>query len=150
MQCKKYLMWVFIRYLLDYDPFVVPILEPKDPCYILYRLDTKNNQGHEWIYISYVPDFAPVCTCQTNITNGKQSTLLNLLLMLLQALFFCVAHTLHLQVKRKMLFAATSATLKKEFGGGHLKEELFGSNTVWAYYLHGLHVFMSSSSYEQL
>ena len=29
-----------------------------------------------------------------------------------------------------MLFAATSASLKKEFGGGHIKEELFGSTTV--------------------
>ena len=29
-----------------------------------------------------------------------------------------------------MLFAATSATLKKEFGGGHIKEEFFGSTTV--------------------
>ena len=53
-------MFTFVFYALDYDAFVVPILEPKDACYILYRLDSKNNQGHEWIYISYVPDFAPV------------------------------------------------------------------------------------------
>ena len=134
-------MFVFIRYLLDYDPFVVPILEPKDPCYILYRLDSKNNQGHEWIYISYVPDFAPVCVYQRIFTNEKQHTLLNLLWMLVQVLCICMVHTLHLQVKRKMLFAATSATLKKEFGGGHLKEELFGSNTVHAYYLCRLQTF---------
>ena len=147
-------MLVFIRYLLDYDPFVVPILEPKDPCYILYRLDSKNNQGHEWIYISYVPDFAPVCDYQRNFTNEKQHKLWYLLLMHVQVLCICIVYTWHLQVKRKMLFAATSATLKKEFGGGHLKEELFGSNTVHTYYLFRLQTFtplnipLSSSNYK--
>ena len=29
-----------------------------------------------------------------------------------------------------MLYAGTRATLKKEFGGGHLKEEMFGTNKV--------------------
>ncbi|KAJ0069768.1 hypothetical protein NL108_014143, partial [Boleophthalmus pectinirostris] len=30
-------------------------------------------------------------------------------------------------VRHKMLYAATRATLKKEFGGGHIKEEIFGT-----------------------
>lgn len=30
-----------------------------------------------------------------------------------------------------MLYAATRATLKKEFGGGHIKEEIFGTVKVW-------------------
>ena len=34
------------------------------------------------------------------------------------------------QVRQKMLYAGTRATLKKEFGGGHLKEEMFGTNKV--------------------
>lgn len=35
-----------------------------------------------------------------------------------------------LQVKQKMLYAATRATVKKEFGGGHLKYEMFGTAEV--------------------
>lgn len=31
------------------------------------------------------------------------------------------------QVRLKMLYAATRATVKKEFGGGHVKDELFGT-----------------------
>jgi len=34
------------------------------------------------------------------------------------------------QVRQKMLYAATRATLKKEFGGGHIKEEIFGTVKV--------------------
>ncbi|KAM6344050.1 twinfilin-2 isoform 2-T2 [Alca torda] len=32
-----------------------------------------------------------------------------------------------LQVRLKMLYAATRATVKKEFGGGHIKDEMFGT-----------------------
>lgn len=35
-----------------------------------------------------------------------------------------------LQVRLKMLYAATRATVKKEFGGGHVKDELFGTVKV--------------------
>lgn len=35
-----------------------------------------------------------------------------------------------LQVRLKMLYAATRATVKKEFGGGHIKDELFGTVKV--------------------
>jgi len=34
------------------------------------------------------------------------------------------------QVRQKMLYAATRATLKKEFGGGHIKDEVFGTVQV--------------------
>ncbi|XP_068170862.1 twinfilin-2 isoform X2 [Antennarius striatus] len=60
-----------------------------EPCYILYRLDSQNAQGYEWIFISWSPDQSPV--------------------------------------KQKMLYAATRATVKKEFGGGHVKYEIFGT-----------------------
>jgi len=36
------------------------LLEPKKPCYILFRLDTTNATGHEWILISYIPEGSPV------------------------------------------------------------------------------------------
>jgi len=35
-------------------------LERSSPCYLLYRLDSKNDRGYEWILISYVPDGSPV------------------------------------------------------------------------------------------
>ncbi|XP_058024521.1 twinfilin-2 isoform X1 [Ahaetulla prasina] len=73
----------------DYDSFVLPLLDELQPCYILYRLDTQNAQGYEWLFISWSPDNSPV--------------------------------------RLKMLYAATRATVKKEFGGGHIKDELFGT-----------------------
>lgn len=73
----------------DYDEFILPLLEDEDPCYLFYRLDSQNNQGYEWLFISYSPDFA--------------------------------------KPQRKMLFAGTKATLKKEFGGGHIQDEIFGT-----------------------
>jgi len=44
----------------DYDSKVLPMLDEKLPCYLLYRLDSENTQGHEWIYISYSPDNSPI------------------------------------------------------------------------------------------
>lgn len=38
---------------------------------------------------------------------------------------FCIT-----QVRLKMVYAATRATVKKEFGGNHLKDELFGTVKV--------------------
>ncbi|XP_029008114.1 twinfilin-2 isoform X2 [Betta splendens] len=73
----------------DYDRFLLPLLDDQEPCYILYRLDSQNAQGYEWIFISWSPDQSPV--------------------------------------KQKMLYAATRATVKKEFGGGHVKYEMFGT-----------------------
>ncbi|MEQ2159226.1 Twinfilin-2 [Goodea atripinnis] len=73
----------------DYDQFLLPLLTPQEPCYILYRLDSQNAQGYEWIFIAWSPDQSPV--------------------------------------RQKMMYAATRATLKKEFGGGHIKDEMFGT-----------------------
>jgi twinfilin-like protein len=73
----------------DWDHLVLSSLEEKQPCYLVYRLDSRNEAGYEWVFISYSPDFSPV--------------------------------------RQKMLYAATRATLKKEFGGGQIKDELFGT-----------------------
>lgn len=40
---------------------------------------------------------------------------------------------MYVQVRLKMLYAATRATVKKEFGGGHVKDELFGTVKVWLF-----------------
>lgn len=73
----------------DYDHFLLPLLDDQEPSYFLYRLDSHNALGHEWVFISWSPDQSPV--------------------------------------KQKMLYAATRATVKKEFGGGHVKYEIFGT-----------------------
>lgn len=44
----------------DYDQFLLPLLTPQEPCYILYRLDSQNAQGYEWIFIAWSPDQSPV------------------------------------------------------------------------------------------
>ncbi|XP_030356326.1 twinfilin-2 isoform X4 [Strigops habroptila] len=77
------------RWDADYDAFVLPLLDEQQPCYMLYRLDSQNAQGYEWLFISWSPDSSPV--------------------------------------RLKMLYAATRATVKKEFGGGHIKDEMFGT-----------------------
>lgn len=43
-----------------FDKVVLPLVEENQPCYILYRLDTKNDLGYEWLFISWSPDTAPV------------------------------------------------------------------------------------------
>ncbi|XP_061577059.1 twinfilin-1-like [Cololabis saira] len=73
----------------EYDSLVLPLLNDDVPCYILFRLDSTNNQGYEWILLAWSPDISTV--------------------------------------RHKMLYAATRATLKKEFGGGHIKDEIFGT-----------------------
>ncbi|XP_049718766.1 toll-like receptor 9 isoform X3 [Elephas maximus indicus] len=73
----------------DYDRAVLPLLDDQQPCYLLYRLDSQNAQGFEWVFLAWSPDSSPV--------------------------------------RLKMLYAATRATVKKEFGGGHIKDELFGT-----------------------
>ncbi|KAF5911544.1 hypothetical protein HPG69_015567 [Diceros bicornis minor] len=76
----------------DYDRAVLPLLDAQQPCYLLYRLDSQNAQGFEWLFLAWSPDNSPV--------------------------------------RLKMLYAATRATVKKEFGGGHIKDELFGTVKV--------------------
>ncbi|XP_064175672.1 twinfilin-1-like isoform X1 [Anguilla rostrata] len=73
----------------EYDSCVLSVLDDDQPSYILYRLDSTNNQGYEWLFLAWSPDKSPV--------------------------------------RQKMLYAATRATLKKEFGGGHIKDEVFGT-----------------------
>ncbi|XP_062374560.1 twinfilin-1b [Sardina pilchardus] len=73
----------------EYDAYVMPLLQDDMPSYLLYRLDSTNNQGYEWVFLAWSPDPSPV--------------------------------------RQKMLYAATRATVKKEFGGGHIKDEVFGT-----------------------
>lgn len=36
------------------------MLDEKNPCYVLYRLDTKNSVGYNFVFIAWSPDFANV------------------------------------------------------------------------------------------
>jgi len=74
----------------DYDNMIVGQVQESTPCYMLFRLDTTNNLGYEWLFIAWSPDDSPV--------------------------------------RQKMLYSATRASIKKEFGGGGLiKHELFAT-----------------------
>lgn len=44
----------------DYDAFLLPLLAPQEPCYVLYRLDSKNAQGYEWLFLAWSPEQSPV------------------------------------------------------------------------------------------
>eukprot|EP01147_Barroeca_monosierra_P000292 gene292-3662_t len=44
----------------DFDASVEPMLDEKNPCYVLYRLDTKNSVGYNFVFIAWSPDFANV------------------------------------------------------------------------------------------
>uniref|UniRef100_A0A9J8AGU0 Twinfilin actin-binding protein 2b n=1 Tax=Cyprinus carpio carpio TaxID=630221 RepID=A0A9J8AGU0_CYPCA len=47
----------------DYDSCVLPMLDGLEPCYILYRLDSQNQLGYEWLFISWSPDQSPEDVC---------------------------------------------------------------------------------------
>ncbi|XP_035233834.1 twinfilin-2-like isoform X2 [Stegodyphus dumicola] len=43
----------------DYNKFVLPLIEHQQPCYVFYRLDSENEAGYEWVFISWSPDNSP-------------------------------------------------------------------------------------------
>lgn len=45
---------------LDFDESILSVVEANQPSYLFYRLDSKNNQGYEWIFIAYSPDESKV------------------------------------------------------------------------------------------
>lgn len=201
------------RWDQDYDKAVLPLLDAQEPCYLLYRLDSQNAQGFEWLFLAWSPDNSPVSpedprpapqigergswiraryqgpalgslrgetpgpapesergqdpvleawhlpdasqppqpgSRSQRGQHGEGSTPLHpypALLPLLGVTWSpprgsclllerqpCLegSHGLApaLQVRLKMLYAATRATVKKEFGGGHIKDELFGTVKV--------------------
>uniref|UniRef100_A0A8C4NBW6 ADF-H domain-containing protein n=1 Tax=Eptatretus burgeri TaxID=7764 RepID=A0A8C4NBW6_EPTBU len=73
----------------DYQTMVVSELQENQPTYLLFRLDSRNALGYEWLFISWSPENSPT--------------------------------------RQKMLYAATRATIKQEFGVGHIKDEVFGT-----------------------
>ncbi|GBP28875.1 Twinfilin [Eumeta japonica] len=44
----------------DFDKYISGLIVDDQPCYILYRFDSKNSVGHEWLFLSWSPDSAPV------------------------------------------------------------------------------------------
>jgi len=43
----------------DWERMISPQLHTEQPCYILFRLDEKDNTGFLWIFLSWSPDHAP-------------------------------------------------------------------------------------------
>lgn len=44
----------------DWDNTILPLLDPKLPCYLLVRLDSKNSSGNDFAFVSWSPDFAHI------------------------------------------------------------------------------------------
>ncbi|XP_049788723.1 twinfilin [Schistocerca nitens] len=44
----------------DFDNCILPLVEDEQPSYVLYRLDSKNTSGYEWLLISWSPDNSPI------------------------------------------------------------------------------------------
>jgi len=42
----------------DWDEHVLPLVDPDQPAYFLYRMDEKDSSGYLWIFISWSPDHA--------------------------------------------------------------------------------------------
>ena len=57
---ERFLAALSYLIILDFDSCVLSVLEDKQPCYLFYRMDTKNNQGFEWLFIAYSPDHSEV------------------------------------------------------------------------------------------
>ena len=60
----------------DYDGAVLPLLDAQQPCYLLYRLDSQNAQGFEWLFLARSPDNSPVsrrnsCPAEGSEEEGK-------------------------------------------------------------------------------
>lgn len=50
----------------EWDSYVLPLLQEDMPSYLLYRLDTTNNQGYEWIFLAWSPDHSTVSNMHTH------------------------------------------------------------------------------------
>lgn len=75
----------------DWDGYVLRVIDDNEPCYLLYRMDEKQDgDTYKWLMISWSPDSA--------------------------------------SIRNKMLYASTKMTLKKEFGGGQIMDELYGND----------------------
>lgn len=44
----------------DFDRSIQPLLDFTNASYILYRLDSKNNLGYEWLLLTWIPNEAHV------------------------------------------------------------------------------------------
>ncbi|XP_053602521.1 twinfilin [Plodia interpunctella] len=44
----------------DFEKYVPSLIVEDQPCYILFRFDSTNSLGHEWLLLSWSPDSAPV------------------------------------------------------------------------------------------
>lgn len=104
------------------------LMEPTTPCYIVYRLDTKNDYGYQWILMAYTPDKAKVK--KDLFSSHKNTKYHSESLTITNKQNFSFGWILPLQVRDKMTYAATRATLKRQLGGNYFVNEIFGTIPV--------------------
>ena len=84
----------------DFDVLVQPVLQDGEACYVLYRLDEKDRQGHyKWIFLSFTPDTAPVSDHQTCVDGRVHVTLILHVIgqcAFVSAVFVCVCMCMHM------------------------------------------------------
>ncbi|KAI9565341.1 hypothetical protein GHT06_009133 [Daphnia sinensis] len=44
----------------DFDNLIPFLLEENQPAYLLFRFDSQNSLGYEWLFITWIPEHAPV------------------------------------------------------------------------------------------
>lgn len=103
-------------------------------------IGTQNDQQFNWcqdislrfcmlfcVYLLFISHWVYDCdnSCCRAVDGLWSVFALQSMLLLKSAVWFLE------QVRHKMLYAATRATLKKEFGLGHIKDEMFGTSKVW-------------------
>lgn len=62
------------KWELEWDSYILPLLEDHMPSYILFRLDSTNNQGYEWVFLAWSPDHSAVsntCVVQCKYSVGN-------------------------------------------------------------------------------
>lgn len=59
----------YFKNFKDFDSSVLPCLKPDQPCYLLYKLDSKHFDGSpEWLLTTYVPENTPVSRATSDVT----------------------------------------------------------------------------------
>lgn len=96
----------------DFDSCVLPLVKEQQPCYLLYR---------------YCKNMIKICLIYSHLLSDddfrldtKSGTNYDWVLI-----FWSPEDS---PVRQKMLYASTKATLKQEFGGSQITEELFGTS----------------------
>ena len=87
----------------EYDSIVLSLLEDDVPCYVVYRLDSTNSQGYEWIFLAWSPDQSMVRKLLALMNSCPRYMVFSLLCSEYQTggVYHIKAATLCIRVRRK-------------------------------------------------